>query len=219
MMIVFVPKFATIFERMEERGELPFATTSLLGVSDFLQHYWIIALLALVGLGVAFKRWLDTDRGRETFDLFRLKAWGVGLIAKNLAIARFCRILGTLLHNGVPILQSLRIAKDATGNKILSDAIGDAAENVSSGKSLAEPLRASGQFPKEIMEMISVGEEANNLEQVLINISDNLERQTNRHLDTLVRMVEPIMLLIMAVIVVYIIFALLYPVLLMSNLT
>jgi general secretion pathway protein F/type IV pilus assembly protein PilC len=84
---------------------------------------------------------------------------------------------------------------------------------------LAEPLRASGQFPKEIMEMISVGEEANNLEQVLINISDNLERQTNRQLDMLVRMVEPLMLLLMAVIVVYIIFALLYPVLMMSGLS
>ena len=99
------------------------------------------------------------------------------------------------------------------------EAIGDAADNVSSGKSLAEPLSASGQFPKEIMEMISVGEEANNLEQVLINISDNLERQTNRQLDMLVRMVEPIMLLLMAVIVVYIIFALLYPVLMMSGLS
>ena len=141
------------------------------------------------------------------------------MIVKNLAIARFCRILGTLLHNGVPILQSLRIAKDATGNRVLSVAIGEAADNVSSGKSLAEPLRASGQFPKEIMEMISVGEEANNLEQVLINISDNLERQTNRQLDMLVRMVEPLMLLMMAVIVVYIIFALLYPVLMMSGLS
>jgi len=219
MMVVFVPKFAPIFSRMQDRGELPAATTSLLAISEFLQSYWLIAIMALVGLGVAAQRWLETDEGREKFDMFRLKAWGVGVIVKNLAIARFCRILGTLLHNGVPILQSLRIAKDATGNRILSTAIGEAADNVSSGKSLAEPLRASGQFPKEIMEMISVGEEANNLEQVLINISDNLERQTNRQLDMLVRMVEPLMLLLMAVIVVYIIFALLYPVLMMSGLS
>lgn len=219
MMVVFVPKFAPIFSRMQERGELPMATTSLLALSEFLQNYWIIAGMVLVGAGVAVQRWLETEEGREKFDLFRLKAWGIGVIVKNLAIARFCRILGTLLHNGVPILQSLRIAKDATGNRVLSVAIGEAADNVSSGKSLAEPLRASGQFPKEIMEMISVGEEANNLEQVLINISDNLERQTNRQLDMLVRMVEPLMLLMMAVIVVYIIFALLYPVLMMSGLS
>jgi general secretion pathway protein F len=219
MMVVFVPKFAPIFSRMQDRGELPMATTTLLGFSEFLQSYWLIAIMALVGIGVAAQRWLDTDNGREKFDMFRLKAWGIGIIVKNLAIARFCRILGTLLHNGVPILQSLRIAKDATGNRVLSAAIGEAADNVSSGKSLAEPLRASGQFPKEIMEMISVGEEANNLEQVLINISDNLERQTNRQLDMLVRMVEPLMLLLMAVIVVYIIFALLYPVLMMSGLS
>jgi general secretion pathway protein F/type IV pilus assembly protein PilC len=150
-------------------------------------------------------------------DYFRLHAWGVGKIASSLAIARFCRILGTLLHNGVPILQSLRIAKDAAGNVILSRAIGDAADGVQSGKSLAEPLKRSGQFPREIMEMIAVGEEANNLENVLIDISDNLERHTNRNLDMLVRLVEPVMLLIMAVVVVYIIFALLYPVLLMSG--
>jgi len=219
MMVVFVPKFAPIFSRMQERGELPMATTTLLAFSEFLQSYWLIAIMALVGVGVAAQRWLETEDGREKFDMFRLKAWGIGVIVKNLAIARFCRILGTLLHNGVPILQSLRIAKDATGNRVLSTAIGEAADNVSSGKSLAEPLRASGQFPKEIMEMISVGEEANNLEQVLINISDNLERQTNRQLDMLVRMVEPLMLLLMAVIVVYIIFALLYPVLMMSGLS
>jgi len=219
MMVVFVPKFAPIFSRMQERGELPMATTTLLAFSEFLQSYWLIAIMALVGVGVAAQRCLETEDGREKFDMFRLKAWGIGVIVKNLAIARFCRILGTLLHNGVPILQSLRIAKDATGNRVLSTAIGEAADNVSSGKSLAEPLRASGQFPKEIMEMISVGEEANNLEQVLINISDNLERQTNRQLDMLVRMVEPLMLLLMAVIVVYIIFALLYPVLMMSGLS
>ncbi|MDB4679888.1 type II secretion system F family protein, partial [Planctomycetaceae bacterium] len=123
MMVVFVPKFAPIFSRMQDRGELPMATTTLLGFSEFLQSYWLIAIMALVGIGVAAQRWLDTDNGRDKFDMFRLKAWGIGIIVKNLAIARFCRILGTLLHNGVPILQALRIAKDATGNRVLSAAI------------------------------------------------------------------------------------------------
>ena len=101
-------------------------------------------------------------------------------------------MLGTLLRNGVPILQSLKIAKDASGNVVLSDAIGVAVENVSSGKSLAIPLRASGQFSKEIVEMISIGEEANNLENVLISIADNLEKYTSRRIDTVVRMLEPV---------------------------
>jgi general secretion pathway protein F len=218
MMLFFVPKFATIFAGMRERGELPWATESLLAISGYLERHWFKTAIVL-GLAIWGALWkLQTPAGREKMDWFRLHAWGIGGIVRSLAIARFCRILGTLLHNGVPILQSLRIAKDATGNMILSRAIGDAADNVSSGKSLAQPLAASGQFPKEIMEMIAVGEEANNLEHVLIDISDNLERSTNLKLDMLVRLVEPVMLLLMAVIVVYIIFALLYPILLMSGL-
>jgi general secretion pathway protein F len=218
MMLIFVPKFAPIFQRMADKGELPWATTSLLGLSDFVQRYWFFAAAAVVAAAVLVNSWIRTSEGRERMDYLRLHAWGVGKISSSLAIARFCRILGTLLHNGVPILQSLRIAKDASGNVILSKAIGEAADGVQSGKSLAEPLRRSKQFPKEIMEMIAVGEEANNLERVLIDISDGLERNTNRNLDMLVRLVEPVMLLVMAVIVVYIIFALLYPVLLMSGL-
>jgi general secretion pathway protein F/type IV pilus assembly protein PilC len=132
---------------------------------------------------------------------------------KSLAIARFCRILGTLLKNGVPILQSLKIAKDATGNVVLSQAIESASENISAGKSLAKPLGASKIFPQEIVEMISVGEEANNLEEVLVDIADNLERRTNRELDIAVRMLEPLMLMVMAAVVLFVVIALLLPIL------
>ncbi len=126
-------------------------------------------------------------------------------------------MLGTLLKNGVPILQSLRIAKDASGNIVLAEAIGNAVENVSSGTSLAVPLRASGQFTKELVEMISVGEEANNLENVLIGVADNLEKRTSRRIDLVVRMLEPLLLLVMAAIVVFVIAALLLPILNLST--
>ena len=126
-------------------------------------------------------------------------------------------MLGTLLANGVPMLQALKIAKDASGNQVLSEAIGKAADNVSGGKSLAAPLRASGQFKREIVEMIFVGEESNNLENVLLNISDNLERYTSRRIDVVVRMLEPVLLLVMAAIVTFVITALLLPVLNMSS--
>jgi general secretion pathway protein F/type IV pilus assembly protein PilC len=141
----------------------------------------------------------------------------LGRIIKSLAVARFCRVLGTLLRNGVPILQSLKIAKDATGNVVLSTAIEEASENVSEGKSLARPLAASGQFPEDIVEMISVGEEANNLEQVLVDIADNLERRTNRELDLSVRLLEPMMLVVMAAIVLFVVVALLLPILQSSS--
>ncbi|WP_144981926.1 type II secretion system F family protein [Gimesia aquarii] len=212
LLIYFVPKFEPIFARMSARGELPWATTTLLGFSEFMQSYWFVILFLMALAVVAVYKYIATTEGRMKFDQFRLNAYGLGSIVRSLAIARFCRILGTLLTNGVPILQSLRIAKDAAGNKVISNSIGEAAESISSGKSIAEPFAVSGQFPEEVVEMIAVGEEANNLEQVLIDIADNMERQTNRKLDMFVRMLEPLMLLLMAAVVVFVMLALLLPV-------
>lgn len=220
MLIFFVPKFAPIFERMSERGQLPTPTLILMGASDWLQSYgWLLAIL-IGGGGYMAWQWLQTAEGRHRFDRFRISMLkigpiqiGFGDIVRSLAIARFCRILGTLLRNGVPILQSLRIAKDASGNQVLSTAIGEAADSVSTGKSLAGPLSVSGEFPEEVVEMISVGEEANNLEQVLIDIADNMERLTNRRLEMFVRMLEPVMLTLMAGIILFVVIALLLPIL------
>jgi general secretion pathway protein F/type IV pilus assembly protein PilC len=178
-----------------------------------MKTYALFFGLVIFGGAYFIIRYIKTEEGRLRYDAVRLKAFGVGPIVRSLAIARFCRILGTLLRNGVPILQSLRIAKDATGNKVLSTAIGTAAENVSSGKALAEPLRGSGQFPEEIVEMIAVGEEANNLEQVLIDIADNMERHTNRRLEMFVRLLEPILLLAMAAIILFVVAGLMLPIL------
>ncbi len=217
LLVEFVPRFQPIFERMSERGELPWATTALLGMSEFSQKYWLLIGLA-VGVGIyLLRRSAETEKGRWRIDQLRLRAYGLGRIVKSLAVARFCRVLGTLLRNGVPILQSLKIAKDATGNVVLSTAIEEASENVSEGKSLAKPLSASGQFPEDIVEMISVGEEANNLEQVLVDIADNLERRTNRELDMTVRLLEPLMLVVMAAIVLFVVVALLLPILQSSS--
>lgn len=217
MLVFFVPKFAPIFERMAARGSLPWATTALMSVSDFSREYGVL-FLVLGGVAVfVLVRSRNTDRGSRRFDQFRISVKGLGPIVRRLAIARFCRILGTLLNNGVPILQSLRIAKDATGNLVLSEAIGTAAESVSAGKSLAGPLAGSGQFPEEVVEMISVGEEANNLEQVLVDIADNLERQTNRQLAMFVRLLEPVLLTLMAGIILFVVVALLLPILQSSN--
>lgn len=217
MLIWFVPEFAAIFERMAEKGRLPWATTALLKISDFLATWWPLVLLVNVGAVIGLYLYSGTDGGRERFDRIKLRLPALGRVVQNLAVARFCRMLGTLLRNGVPILQSLRIAKDASGNIVLSEAIGDAADNVSTGKSLAIPLRASGQFSREIVEMIAVGEEANNLENVLIGIADNLEKYTSRKIDVAVRMLEPLLLLVMAAVVTFVIAALLLPVLNMSS--
>jgi len=217
MMIWFVPEFASMFDRMQDQGTLPWATTTLLSISDLIQQRGLLLLAALGGVIFGIIYYIGTPEGSRNLDRLKLRLPGLGGILQSLAVARFCRMLGTLLKNGVPILQSLRIAKDASGNVILSEAIGNAADNVSSGQSLAVPLRASGQFSRDLIEMIAVGEEANNLENVLINVADNLEKRTSRRIDMVVRLLEPMLLLVMAAVVTFVIAALLLPVLNMSS--
>lgn len=217
ILIYLVPQFAPIFERLDERGELPWATVTLLSTSAFVQDYGIWLLVVVAGLALWAYNYVKTEEGRFLTDGWKLKIKGLGPIVRSLAIARFCRILGTLLKNGVPILQSLRIAKDAAGNRVLSAAIGVAAENISAGKSLARPLGSSGHFPREVVEMIAVGEEANNLEQVLLNVSENMEQRTYRELDMFVKLLEPVMLLFMGVVILFIMVALLLPVMMSAS--
>lgn len=219
MLAFFVPKFEPMFERMQERGELPLPTILLLSVSNTIRNH---GLWILVGLGiVAFvaRHWLTSDTMKLKIDLLRLNVKGVGPIVRNLAIARFCRVLGTLLRNGVPILKSLEIAREATGNLALSATIGDAAQKVQSGKSLAAPLAASGQFPREVLEMITVGEQANRLESILLDVADKLERRTHRNLDVLVKLIEPALMVVMAMAIGFLVIALLMPIFESNGLT
>ncbi|MDA1052674.1 MAG: type II secretion system F family protein [Planctomycetota bacterium] len=212
LLVFFVPKFAPIFERISARGELPWATTALLGFSGFLHDYGIL-LLVLIGVALFVgARYLATEAGRLRLDHLRLSAYGIGPVMQSLAISRFCRILGTLLTNGVPILRALRIAKDATGNRLLSNAIAAGSENIASGASLTEPLAASGYFPEEVVEMIAVGADSNNLEEVLIEIGDNLERDAQLRLELFVRLLEPVMLFLIAGLILFVVAALLLPI-------
>ncbi len=217
MMVWFVPKFEPVFSRLEARGELPWATTAVVGISDTLANYGLaVAGLLATAAFFAVQYFSSTD-GRLVLDRAKLTVPGAGKIYRSLAIARFCRILGTLLSNGVPILNSLRISKDATGNKVLSNAINEASDFISAGKSLAEPLRASGEFPEEAVEIIAVAEEANNLEKVLVDIAESMERRTYRYLELFVRLLEPAMLLVMALLILFVMLGLLLPVLQSSN--
>jgi general secretion pathway protein F/type IV pilus assembly protein PilC len=178
---------------------------------------WGLPLLAVaIAGGWWVRRWLSTDAGRWWGDRVRLRLPLVGPVFLGLAVARFCRVLGTLLHNGVPILRSLEISRDATGNRVLAAAIGEATENISAGQSLAGPLGASGKFPPVVVEMIAVAEQANNLENVLLSVADSMERRTWRRLDLTVRLIEPILLLVLAGVILMLVIALLVPVLKMS---
>jgi general secretion pathway protein F/type IV pilus assembly protein PilC len=134
-----------------------------------------------------------------------------------IAVCRFCRILGTMLQNGVPILQSLKISKDSAGNPILADEIEKAAENVRKGEALSTPLGQSGLFPVDVLDMVAVAEESNNLENVLVQIADTNEARTARTIDLAVRLIEPVLLVFMAGMVLCIALALLLPILTMST--
>ena len=146
-------------------------------------------------------------------DRWRLKLPQAGTIYRNLAVSRFCRVLGTLLAGGVPIVRSLKISSDSTGNRVLAAAVNDAADNITAGESLAAPLGASGHFPPNVVEMVAVAEQSNTLETVLTDIADSLEKETWRRLDLFVRLLEPLMLLILASAVLVIVIALMLPML------
>lgn len=217
LVIFFVPKFGEMFEQLRRQGELPWATDALLNFSETIQKRGIFIALGIFIAGLLAYFQLRTERGQRLIDYCKLKMPLFGQIFQALSVARFCRVLGTLLHNGVPILKSLDISRQATGNRILSDAIQSASENITSGESLAKPLGKSGYFPKSVVEMIAVAEESNSLDTVLVDVADGLENRTSRKLDLLVRMIEPAMLLIMAAAVLMVVIALLLPVIKMSS--
>jgi len=212
LLVFFVPKFDLMFDRLRDKGQMPWVTDALLSFSRMLQSYGWIVLVAISVAIVLLRAKLASEAGKEWADRVKLKIPVLGSILMNLAVARFCRVLGTLLGNGVPILKSLDISRTATGNRLLSNSIADAAENIRSGDSLASPLRSSGHFPITIVEMISVAEESNSLDSVLPAIADGLEKRTFRRLDLFVRLLEPVMLLVMAMLVMLVVLALLVPV-------
>jgi general secretion pathway protein F/type IV pilus assembly protein PilC len=217
LVIFFVPMFAEIFQQLRERGELPMMTEVLLWVSDTLRGYGIIIVACMAGAFVLLRAKLQTEEGRRWLDAWKLRLPLAGPIMRSLAVARFCRVLGTMLKNGVPILKSLEISREATGNRLLSQAIADASENITAGQSLAQPLAASKHFPTTVVEMIAVAEESNSLDRVLVEVADSLESRTVRQLDLMVRLLEPLMLLALAGVVLCVVIALLLPIIKMSQ--
>ncbi|MEE2685748.1 MAG: type II secretion system F family protein [Planctomycetota bacterium] len=217
LIIFFVPRFGEMFDSLRARGELPVLTDWLLAFSNLLRQWWMVIVFFLAIMFVFLRYQLQTESGRRFGDALKLRIPLAGAIFQNLAVARFCRVLGTLLRNGVPILKSLEISREAAGNRVLSEAIDQASENITAGESLAKPLAASGHFPRTVVEMISVAEESNTLDEILVDIADGLETRTSRHLTLLVRLLEPIMLLVLAGAVLFVVIALLLPVIKMSS--
>ncbi|MGB9689532.1 type II secretion system F family protein [Thermogutta sp.] len=217
LLVFLVPKFEGFFENLRNRNELPALTEGLLSFSAFLQSWGLWVAGGVVVVIMALRTWLRSESGRRVWDQYIIKVPILGTIVLNFAVARFCRVLGTLLRNGVQILRALEIASEATGNVLLAEAIQKAAKSISQGQRLAVPLASCRLFPPMVIEMISVAEEANTLETVLIQIAEALERRTWRQLDVGVRLLEPILLLLVASGVLVVVVALLLPIFKMSQ--
>jgi len=182
-----------------------------------VQDHYVAIVLVLGVILVAVSSWTKTPGGRRWLERIQLRAPLLGRIFTMVAICRFCRILGTMLHNGVPILQALKISKDSAGNSVLAEVIENSGDSVRKGAALSTPLGECGLFPPAVVDMISVAEESNNLETVLVQIADTNEVRTARMIDLGVRVIEPILLVIMASIVFCIAVALLLPILTMGS--
>ncbi len=208
ILVWLVPQFRGIFEDMP----LPLPTVILFGLSDLLVNRWPLLIAGLVLGGIVIGSYVVSQAGREAWDRWKLKLPLLGKVTCSVCITRFCRILGTMLHNGVPILQAMEISKEAAGNRMLAESIQKASENVRAGEPLAQPLKEGGVFPPEVIEMIAVAEESNQLERVLVEIADQVERRTNRAVDNAVRLVEPLILVLMAAVIGFAAFGLFYPI-------
>jgi general secretion pathway protein F/type IV pilus assembly protein PilC len=212
-MIFFVPRFEPLLSGVHQTAP----TRLLFAFSHVVRGYWYLLILGLVGGAGLLWSSFNSPGGRRWLEVWRFKAPVVGSVLKMVAITRFCRILGTMLANGVPLLQALSISKDSTGSPILAERVAAAAENVRAGKPLTEPLAAGGMFPEQIIAMISVAEESNQLEKVLVHIADTVERRTNRQVDQAVRLVEPLILCAVAAAVGFLAMGLLLPIFTMAS--
>jgi general secretion pathway protein F/type IV pilus assembly protein PilC len=193
-LIFFVPKF----EPLLAGAQKPLPTVLLFGASTILRSYWYIVALVLAGLVGGLISAMSKESSRRTLEIWQHRVPVVGTALKMLAITRFCRILGTMLANGVPMLGALKIAKDATGSRLLGEKIAIAAESIRDGKSLSGPLSQGGLFPDQVMAMITVAEESNKLDKVLLQIANTVERRTNQQVDQSVRLIEPVILCLVA---------------------
>lgn len=213
LVLYIVPMFEPLFERLQRSGAgLPMITVLLLNVSHGLMKYGVLVAAAAVGAVILLKWAIGTVKGRRVFDGLKIKTPLVGPVFHAMSVSRFCRVLGTLLRNGVPILKSLEISSESTGNVLLTETVRQSADNISSGNSLAGPLESSGLVPPQVMAMIRVAEESNSLESVLVKIADRMDQKSERKLDALVRLIEPLMLLAIGAMVMFIIIGVLLPV-------
>ncbi len=199
LLLFVIPTFQTMFASFNQ--ELPLPTRIVIGLSDFLQGYWIWMLIGGIGGGFLFRRWIATSSGRLIFDRLVLRLPVLGSLVRRTAVARFTRTLGTLLSSGVSILEGLEITARTAGNRVIHDAVMGSRASIAGGESIAEPLRQSGVFPPMVTQMINVGEETGDLDGMLNKIADFYDEEVDVAVESLLKALEPALIVILGTIV------------------
>jgi type IV pilus assembly protein PilC len=218
LMVWVVPKFKDIFKDMLPGKDLPGFTNFVLSISDAIAHHFLVTACVTAVFLIAFIAFIRTRLGRRLFDKFKLNMPVLGPVITKVAISRFTRTLGTLVSSGVPILQALTIVKETSGNVIVGGAVGAVHESVKEGETITAPLEASGVFPPMVVSMVDVGEQTGALPEMLMKIADNYDEEVDNAVAAMTSLLEPIMIVFLAVIVGSIVIALFLPLItLMEN--
>jgi type II secretory pathway component PulF len=197
LLTFFIPKFQTIFSGFG--AALPLATQIVVSASHAVRSYGLFVAAGLFAVGMVLRNWVTSERGRRTWEGLVLRAPIIGPLVAQFAMARFCRMLGTLLGAGVPLVQGLNVARKSIGNQILVDAVSRSIERVQEGGQLGASLAdCRGLFPGSVLEMIAVAEESGRLDQELVRIANVTEGDLDRELKTAVAFAEPLMLFLIA---------------------
>ena len=202
-----VPQFRPIFEEMG--AALPLATRFVLTVSDFLAGYWWLGLLAIAAAGMATMRFLSIPEKRHQVDAVMLRLPLIGPLISAVETARFSRSLGTLLHNGVPVLQSLEIARDTLTNRAMAAAVAGAATSLKEGGELSDTLLEATVFPGLAIQMIKVGEESGNVDAMMLRISAVYDDEVAIKVQRMLAMLEPLLIIGLGIIIAGIIMSIL----------
>jgi type IV pilus assembly protein PilC len=194
-----IPTFATLFEGLG--ASLPLPTRITIAASHFIGSFWWLIFLSIGLTGFLIHRYYKTYKGRRVIDRLMLKLPVLGVVIKKIAVARFCRTLGTLVSSGVPILEALEITAKTSGNSVVEDAIMATRASVEEGKTIAEPLKATDVFPPMVVQMVAVGEQTGALETMLSKIADFYEDEVDEATANLLALLEPIMICFLGVVI------------------
>ena len=211
LLVFIVPKFESIFHDMLGDKPLPGITRFVIGISGFVKDRWLILIGAIIALVAAYRFIARTTAGRAVIDRIKLRAPLFGDLIRKSAISRFARTLGTLVTSGVPILQALNITRETAGNTVIANAITKVHDSVKEGESIVQPLESSAAFPPMVISMIDVGEETGQLPEMLLKIAEVYDDEVDNAVAGLTSMLEPIMIVFLAVIVGTIVIALFMP--------